>query len=137
MKKSIKFILLSVFSVFLIFIFSFNTASAFFGLGGFFGGKIVNMKSIQIAALEMAGFQCMVLGRTITILPIGSPVGTPTEYFIPFSTISKTRYPINYSQLILGKYVGKSTITCILKTYPFTVTPVMLDIITIYGTSKM
>lgn len=130
MKKGIKFILLSVF---LVFVFSFKTTEASW-LRAFFGGKIINMKAVEIQALESAGFNCVVPGQTITILPIGSPSGTPTEYFIPFSTVSKTRNSIHTGQTILGKYIGKTIITCILPKPPLTHT-VSLDTITIYGTS--
>src|SRR3989344_8444416 len=51
--------------------------------GGFFGGRIINMKATEIASLEAADYTCAVFGSSISIVPIGSPAGTPTSYFIP------------------------------------------------------
>ena len=55
--------------------------------GRFFGGKIVQTKSIEIQKLESTGYTCHVMGSTITIKPVGP---YPTSYMIPSFIKSKT-----------------------------------------------
>ena len=82
------------------------------------------------------GYVCVVPGETFTIKPIGSPAGTPMSYFISILTKSKTGNSLSVGQLILGKYAGKTSITCTLKSYPFTVQTVILNRVSLYGTSN-
>jgi len=108
-----------------------STASAF--LGNPFGGRILHSKANEISVLEATGFTCLVMGETITIKPMGSPFGTPTSYYIPFSTRPKTG-GVGMGKLILGKYTMKTPITC---THPTSATTtVTLDTINYYGTSR-
>lgn len=132
MKKGIFYILLIVFLVFV----STRIVSASFSLGRVFGGRIVNTKALEIQALESSGYQCYMPGTSISILPIGSPAGTPTSYFIPSFVISKTRTTTRTGQLIMGRYLGKTIIPCIFPSSPPMVISVSLDIITLFGTSK-
>ena len=84
MKKGITLILLVVSFVFI----SFNMVFAFgfSSLGGMFGGRILLTKALPIQLLETVGYTCPTYGGTsLSIIPIGSPVGTPTNYFIPSS----------------------------------------------------
>jgi hypothetical protein len=120
--------------VFLVF-FS-NTEIAFASFAKPFGGRILYTKAIEIQMLESTGYVCFVLGETITIKPIGSPMGTPMSYFIPFSVRSKTGNSLRMGQLILGKYGIKTLITCELTYPPWTPATVSLDTITLFGTSR-
>lgn len=104
--------------------------------GGVFGGRVVNTKAIEIQMLEESGFQCMVPGTSITILPLGSPTGTPISYLIPIGVTSRTRNSIDTGQLILGKYFGQVAITCVYPSLPPVITSVGLSTITLFGTSK-
>ena len=126
MKKGMILILLILFAVF----FNARTASAFF-----FGGRIIYPKAIEIEELEATGFVCFVPGSTISILPIGSPAGTPVSYFIPSFVTSATRTIPTASQLILGNYLGKITLPCVLPGDPPAATTVSLDTIIYFGTS--
>jgi|SRR3989344_7559571 len=133
MKKGITFILLVVSFVFI----SFNMVFAFgfSSLGGMFGGRILLTKALPIQLLETVGYTCPTYGGTsLSIIPIGSPVGTPTDYFIPSFVASKTRTTPSTGKLILGKYAGTIIITC---TYPDppNMQTVTLPIINLFGTS--
>jgi len=101
-----------------------------------FGGRIIYTKALRIQTLEATNYSCAVSGTSIEIKPIGSPPGTPTSYLIPSGTISKTKTTPMASQLILGKYSGKTPITCTYKGYPPNIQIVNLDNITLFGTSK-
>ena len=101
-----------------------------------FGGRIISTKAVEIQELEYMGYECPVFGSSISITPIGSPLGTPTSYFIPFYNISKTGTSIMTGQLIIGKYSWKTPITCI-RLEPPSIKPVFLDTITLFGTSKV
>lgn len=120
-------VFLVFFSTKIVFAYSFNSQ---------FAGRIVYTKAIEIQALEMAGFQCVVPGSTIQIISIGSPARTPTSYYIPPYVRSKTGNSTRASQLIIGKYGGKMAIACTSKTVPPVVKTVNLDIITLFGNSK-
>ena len=129
-----------IFGFLIIFLLPFTTKTVW-ALSNFlsqpqFGGRIINTTAIEIQELEMAGFQCVVPGSTISIAPLGSPVGTPTSYFIPFGTFSKTGYSPRVSQLIIGKYGWKTTIPCTSATVPPIVTTVWLDTINLFGNSR-
>jgi hypothetical protein len=132
MKKGTIFILLIVFLVFI----STKIVFAFSPFGGFFGGKIINMKAPEIASLEDAGYVCPMLGTSISIIPIGSPLNTPNYYFIPSYVIPKTRTTPTINQLILGKYGEETVITCTLPSNPPEVKTVMLKTIDFFGTSR-
>ena len=131
MKKGAIFISVAIF------LFFFSTSivlASYTPIGGFFGGKIISNKAMEVEFKEWAGFECIVLGSSITIYPIGSPPGTPTSYFIPWGVTSA--FPTMPGQFILGIYSGKSTITCILKSNPPIIETILLDTITLYGNSS-
>lgn len=143
MKKGIFFILLIVFLVFVntnivrsdaVPATATSTLSGS-GWGGFFGGRIINTKALEIETLEASGFICFVPGSTISIIPIGSPPGTPINYFIPSFVTSKTGYGASTGALILGKYGGIMTISCTLPAEPPITTVVSLNIINLFGAS--
>ena len=121
-------------SFFALLILSINIAHAA-SSGRFFGGRIVETKALKIEILEDSEYECEVPGSTIEIETIGSPKGTPTSYFISAGTKSKTNTKTRNGQLIIGKYSGKTTITCI-RPEPEDIQTVVLDTITMYGTSK-
>ena len=138
-RKSIIFILLIAFLVFI----SVKMVFAYSFLGGVFGGRIIYTKALEIEEMEAAGYICPMFGTSISIIPIGSPPGTPTSYFIPSYITSKTRTIPAVGQLILGRYSGQTTITCTL-TFPSesdpsiatTILTVSLDTINLFGTSR-
>jgi len=107
---------------------------AYSSFGGFFGGKILSTKAIEIETLEGAGYLCYVPGTSISISTIGSPPGTPMNYFIPYSTISKTGNALRTGQLILGRYGGIELITCFHESGPSKM--VSLERIDLFGTSR-
>lgn len=97
-----------------------------------FGGKIINTKASKIQSLESSGYTCVVTGTTINI----KPTKGPANYFIPFSTISKTGKTVSANKWILGKYSGKTTITCTKSCGETMCTDTAtLDTITMFGTS--
>jgi hypothetical protein len=131
MRKYFTIILLSFFLLF----FSFQVASASF-LGSPFGGRIILKPALQILSLQLSGFVCPMYGGTsISIIPIGSPVGTPINYYIPPTVFSVTGTTPTLGQLILGLHGGKIPIICTQTATGATVT-VTLDIITYFGTSQ-
>jgi len=141
MKKGTIFILLIIFLVF----FGANTIFAnIFGLTYSmqkqFGGRILNTKATEINNLESQGYTCNTPGTSILIRPIGSPAGTPNNFLIPSYVTSKTKTTPTSSQLIMGKYNGKTTITCRKPCPPppgrECIATVTLDNITLFGTSK-
>lgn len=132
MRKGIIFSFLVIFLLF----FSTNIVFAISSFLPQFGGRIIHTKSIEIEGLEAAGFECIVPGSTISIVPIGSPSGTPTSYFIPFGIYSKTGYSLRAGQLIIGKYNWKVEIECVLSYPPYITIPVSLDTITLFGNSR-
>lgn len=97
-----------------------------------FGGKIISTKATEIETLESANYSCVVAGETIQI----NPIKGPSSYIIPAGTISKTGYKTRTGQWIIGKYSGKTTITCTFQGEPPATETVTLDTITLYGTSK-
>ncbi len=130
MKKGIIFILLIVFLVFA----SAKVVFAVSSFGKSFGGRIIYPKALQITVLESVGYICPMYGTSISIMPIGSPLVTPIEYFIPFYVTSKTRTTPATHQLILGRYSGQEVITC---THLLgDIQTVSLDMINLFGTSR-
>lgn len=130
-RAGITFILLIVFLVFV----SVNAVFAVSSFGRFFGGRIKYEISLQIDVLESTGYVCVMPGTSLTIIPIGSPLLTPIEYFIPSFVISKTGTIPTRDQLILGRYSGKTMITCT-RPKPPDVKTVSLDTINLFGTSR-
>lgn len=103
-----------------------------------FGGKIVNTRAEKIEELESSGYSCSYSGSTIEITPINvKGLIMPYSYAIPNAVKNKTGFPIRTGQWIIGKYSGKTTITCILEGDPPLEETVTLDTISLYGTSKM
>lgn len=119
--------------VFLFFLYSNKIFADTFDFSKSFGGKITSTKANEIQELEGAGFECVVMGTTISIKPIGSPTNTPTSYYIPSWVKSKTRTEPNENKLILGKYGISTPITCVRFEE---VQVVNLKTITLFGTSR-
>ncbi len=132
MKKGILVILPIVFCVFF---FSARMADASYGFSGFFGGRITSIEAKSVKEKENSGYQCMVPGTSITINPIGSPPGTPTDYLIPYYASYRTSSTPGEGKLILGAYSGISLIICYMVNPPYTPDAVVLPTITIFGTS--
>jgi len=118
----------------LVILVSIKIAYASLGIYKGFGGKILDSKATEIQTLEDSDYWCAVPGTSITIKPIGN---YPTSYVIPYSVKSKTNTTPRSGQWIIGLYSPiKTTVTCILQSYPWTSTTVTLDTISLYGTSK-
>jgi hypothetical protein len=135
-KKGIIFILLIVFVLFA----GAGTVSAasYFNFGKMFGGKIIYPKASEIQELEDFGYTCTIPGTTISIVPMGSPASTTaTDFFIPSFVTSKSRTTPRSGQLIVGRYAGKTTITCIQQIDEVEdIQTVILDTINLFATSK-
>lgn len=100
-----------------------------------FGGKITDsQKASKIKELENSNYSCAVAGKSIEINPQKKTF--PTSYYIPPSVTSKTKNQLMNNQQIIGKYSGKTTITCIFNGEPPTTQIVTLDTMKIYGNSK-
>lgn len=129
------FVVLIIFLVFASarIIFAYSSPVSF---GNFFGGRIIITKATKIATLESTGYVCFIPGTTISIFPMGSPVGTPTDYLIPSYVTPRTRTTPRTGQLILGKYSGQMTVSCTLPGDPPITTTVSLNTITLFGTSR-
>ncbi|MFH1608915.1 MAG: hypothetical protein ABH951_02795, partial [Patescibacteria group bacterium] len=97
-----------------------------------FGGKIINTKALEIKTLESSNYHCNVSGETLEV----NPIKGPSSFAISSGTQNKTGYKIRSGQWIIGKYSGKTTITCIFQGEPPSTQTVTLDTITLYGTSK-
>jgi hypothetical protein len=134
MKKSISFILLIIFLMFI----STNIVYANVYFGNVLGGRIKSSIAEEIENLQASGYSCPMDGTSISITPIGSPSGTPAEYFIPSYVTPMTRTSIRSSgQLILGKYSGETTIECTRPTPEGEdIKTVILPTITLFGTSR-
>jgi len=103
-----------------------------------FGGKIANTKAEKIDELESSGYSCNYSGTTIEVTPINvKGLTMPYSYLIPTGIKNRTGFSLRDGQWIIGKYSGKTIITCILEGDPPLEETVTLDIISIYGTSKM
>jgi hypothetical protein len=113
-----------------------TTASAYGSYSGNFGGKIINTKAWEIQGYESVGYVCIVPGQTFTIKPMGSPVGTPMSYFVSLLAQSRTTNSLRTGQWILGRYAGKTSITCTLPYPPYTAQVVSLSRVSVYGTSR-
>ncbi len=132
MKKGIIFVLLIVFLAFI----SARIVSAYSFFGGFFGGKITNTIAAPIMELELKGYACPMFGTSISITPIGSPTGTPTDYFIPSYVTPKTRTIPTINQLILGRYNGNQEIITCVNSFSGQIETVSLETIDLFGTSR-
>lgn len=103
------------------------------GISQQFAGIITQTKAQEIQVLENTGYTCTVPGTSIQIRPKAKRGVQPTSYMIPFGTISKTKNALRANQQIIGKYSGKTTITCV---HPAgDVQTVQLDTVTMYGNS--
>jgi len=134
-KKGIIFILLIIFLVFA----SVKVVFAFSSFGSVFGGRIIDTKAVAVRTLENIGYICGMeyFGTSLEILPLGSPPGTPTSYYIYNYTHSKTRTIPMSGKLIMGKYFGKMTQICRKPCPPGEcLQTVTLDVITLFGTSR-
>lgn len=102
-------------------------------LGKDFGGRIIKTTATRIQTLQNSGWSCIVPGTSIDIKPIKGP----SSYMIPLTTKSKTNTTPASGQQIIGKYSGKTVITCTRSCPPAVCeTTVSLDTITLFGTSK-
>lgn len=101
-----------------------------------FGGIIFSSdKALEILALESVGFVCPMIGVSLSIIPIGSPAGTPVSYFIsPFALARASGGSIKTGEFILGDYGGYTTVQCV--HFIGAVIPVVLSNITVFGTSE-
>lgn len=132
MKKGIILILLITFGVFV----STNITFAASSLGRVFGGEIVSIEANPIKELESLGYACIKFGTTVSIMPIGSPAGTPTDYFIPYYEMSKTGITPVIGGLIAGMYTSmRAYIPCILSSTHPDVKVISLDTMILFGTS--
>ncbi|HEY4477956.1 MAG TPA: hypothetical protein VJB09_01635 [Candidatus Paceibacterota bacterium] len=100
-----------------------------------FSGVITKLKALEIEALENANFACAVPGTSIEVRPKGKKGYQPTSYIIPSGTISKTKHSPAINQQIVGKYSGKTTVTCVYQGFPPVEETVQLDTIKMYGNS--
>ena len=123
--------LLGIFSI-IAFVLSFGIVRA---AGQSFAGIISDTKATEIRLLEEDGFVCTVPGTTIQVLQKGKRGYQPTSFFIPSGTNSKTKYKLLNNQKIIGKYLGKTEITCVYEAVPPIEVTVTLDTITMYGNS--
>jgi hypothetical protein len=128
-KKNFK-----IFFVFLVILFLFEAVHVYSSIGQGFGGKIIKTKATEIENLENQNYECMVLGSTIEIEPVLGKY--PHSYMIPSAIKSKTEYPLSAGQSIIGTYSGKTTIICIYRGWPIRIATVILDTITLFGTSQ-
>ena len=101
--------------------------------GGVFGGTISNTKAEEIESLENSNYKCTIAGETIEVRPVNK---APYSYMIPSGIKNRTGFSLRDGQWIIGKYRGKTTITCIFQGDPPTEKTVTLDKVTLYGTSK-
>jgi hypothetical protein len=136
-RKGIFLILLIIFLVFI----SVNIVHASLSLRKFFGGKITSPKATEIKEAEAAGYKCPMSGTSISIIPKGSPSGTPTSFFIPSSVTPVTRTTPTTDQQILGIY--SESIENIMCKRPSPEDPeieekltIGLKIMTLFGTSR-
>lgn len=128
-----KFVLFSILIV--VFIFGLFQVAYAIGIGKQFAGIILNLKAKEIQALEAANFACTVPGTSIEIITRGKKGYQPTSYIIPSGTISKTKKQPKAGQQIIGKYSGKTTVTCVFQGVPPVEESVQLDTITMFGNS--
>ena len=100
-----------------------------------FGGEITKMKARDVETLEEAGYECVVAGDTIEINPQKKTF--PSSYFISYSAQQKKTNKLQTGQKIIGKYYGKTTITCTKECPPaICIETVLLDTVKVYGNSK-
>lgn len=103
-----------------------------------FGGKIISApKAYEIKTLEAIGYQCLDIGSSFTMVPVGLRVPVPLSYYIPPSVTSRTGIAPATGQWIIGKYGTKTPINCMLKAYPYTVKTVYLDTVVVFGNSGL
>jgi len=129
-KKKILFI--SLFSL-IILASTIHFANASFS--SVFGGKVQADKATRISELEKEGYTCIVPGQTFQLSPLAGKFGMPVAYFISAATISRTKNALNSGQKIIGRYEGKTTITCE-RIEPPDIQKVDLDTIGLWGNSK-
>lgn len=120
-------IYIKILVVVLVFFVSFQVTLAAFG--NIFGGRITNLKALQIEKLEEAGYDCEVPGSTIEIRSIKGP----TAYFTPQNIVPKTKTIPAMGAAIIGKYNGKTDIIC---RKGDSIQIVILDTIIFFGTSR-
>ena len=101
-----------------------------------FGGKIITTVANEITTFQSSGYICSVPGQSISIIPIGSPAGTPMSFIIPFGIISRTGNPIRPGQYMLGKYGGMASAYCIPPSPHPVAISIPLQTIVYYGNSR-
>ena len=121
----------------LVLIVSINVVYAANSAGKVFGGRILKTEATKITTTEAENYNCQMQGGTsIEVQRMGTKDKTPTEFFIPASTKSKTGTVPTAKQLIIGRHSGVTTITCIYKGTPPNTKTVTLNTITTFGTPK-
>lgn len=131
-RKNIVLILLIIFGIFI----GTKTVFAVNSYGGVFGGRIMSTKALEIEEYESMGYVCPMYGYSFSIIPIGSPVNTPTNFFVPYYVIPKSGNSVALNKLTMGKYNGITTVACILMTGTgIDVKPVRLYTINLFGLS--
>ncbi len=110
-------------------------AHAYEGSWNIFGGKIISDKALEVGELEDFGYICDVPGYSIEVLPVGSPAGAPTSYFIPYTAKSLTRTTPYSGKFIMGRYAGLTEIVC---QHPESedIQTVSLNTVDLYGTTR-
>ena len=101
-----------------------------FNFNKVFAGKIIANEASRITQLQSTGYECTVPGTTVEIKP--QSFSMPKSYFLAKNKEGKL--PVGKN--IMGSYLGKTEITCILKAEPPLVEVVTLDTIKKYGVPK-
>ena len=124
-----------IFTLLIVFLMFVSTQIVFASSFNIFGGKIAAIEASDIQELEDFGYECDIPGISTSIVPIGSPSGTPIDYLIPYGVTSKTGTMPRIGQLILGSYSGEEIVECI-NAESEDVQTVVLNTITLFATSR-
>ncbi len=121
----------------LVLIISIKVVYAASSTGKVFGGRILKTEATKITTAEAENYSCQMQGGTsIEVQRMGTKEKTPTAFFIPASTKSKTGTVPTSKQLIVGRYSGVTSIECLSNEKYRGAKTVTLSTITIFGTSK-
>lgn len=101
--------------------------------GQLFAGKITEAPDQEVQSLADSDYTCEPDNTTIDI---DSYNGSPTAFYIPPGTESKTGNEAEEGQLVIGRYSGTTTIDCIEDYYPFDEQDFDFNTITIWANSK-
>jgi hypothetical protein len=121
----------------LVLIISIKIVHAAGSIGKVFGGRILKTEATEITTTEAENYSCQMEGGTsIEVERIGTKEKTPTAFFIPANTKSKTGTVPMAKQLIIGRYSGTTSITCLSNEKYRGAKTVSLTNISMFGTSK-